>query len=314
MVGQNLLQMKKENIIEIFLFILSRGTARKHDISQHTELSNTTISVSVNWLYDAHYICRQGTEESSGGRKPVLYCANKDYGVFLGIEICKGELRAVLMNFDGSIKETHVFRQDKQKSILKNVLHFVDGFMEKQNILGIGFSLSGIIDRNKGIVIHSDLGWKNVHLKEILERHFQKPVTVGNQLDNAAVYEMRMGTRFSNFLYLGHDRNKKFSMVFNNRLYCGDSFRAGITEERDSSFIAALIASLDIGAVVLGCGYEKDSPYIRDIIQGGKKEVIFADGFKDAAVYSGSAAFQAFLNYLSRGGISEQKNEALSKF
>jgi hypothetical protein len=35
--------------------------------------------------------------------------------------------------------------------------------------------------------------------------------------------------------------------------------------------------------------------------------VIFADGFKDAAVYSESAAFQAFLNYLSNGGIGEQK-------
>jgi hypothetical protein len=297
--------MKKQNIIEIFLFVLSRGAARKYDISQYTELSNTTISVSVNWLYQARYICKQGTEESSGGRKPVLYCANKNYGVFLGVEICKGELRAVLMNFDGSIKDAYIFCQDKQRSILQNVLHFVDGFTEKQNVLGIGFSLSGIIDRNKGIVIHSDLGWKNVHLKEILERYFQKQVTVGNLLDNAAIYEMRMGTRFSNFLYFGHDRNKKFSMVFNNRLYCGDSFRVGMTEEADSSFIAALINSLDIRAVVLGCGYEKNSPYIRNIIQGGKKEVIFADGFKDAAVYSESAAFQAFLDYLSNGGISE---------
>lgn len=304
--GQNLLQMKKQNIIEIFLYILSQGAVRKSEISRYTELSNTTVSVSVNWLYRARYICKHSTEESSGGRKPTLYRANKNYGVFLGAEICQNEIRVILMNFDGSIGDGYIYKYDQEKSILQNILYFAGTFTEKQNVLGIGFSLSGIIDRNKGLVIQSDLGWKNVHLKEILERHFQKHVSISNQLDNAALYEMWMGVRFSNFLYLGNNRDKKFSLVFNNRLYCGSSFRAGMTEKPESSFIAALISSLDIRAVVLGCGYEKNSPYIRDIIQGGGKEVIFADGFKDAAVYSESAAFQAFLDYLSSGGISEQ--------
>ncbi|NJO90706.1 MAG: ROK family protein [Chloroflexia bacterium] len=62
-------------------------------------------------------------------------------------------------------------------------------------INGIGIGIPSIVDRKKGIVydVQNIKAWKEVHLKEILEKEFQLPVYLDNDANCFALGEYRFG-------------------------------------------------------------------------------------------------------------------------
>ncbi|NCC51906.1 MAG: ROK family protein [Spartobacteria bacterium] len=59
---------------------------------------------------------------------------------------------------------------------------------------GIGVGCPGPLDLNKGIMIDTpNLGWKNVKLKEFLEKEFQCPAIIANDVDAGVYGEYRRG-------------------------------------------------------------------------------------------------------------------------
>ncbi|WP_425613484.1 ROK family protein [Anatilimnocola sp. NA78] len=59
---------------------------------------------------------------------------------------------------------------------------------------GIGIGCPGTVDLDRGHIVDSaNLGWKNVHVKEILEREFQCPAVVLNDVDAGVYGEYRFG-------------------------------------------------------------------------------------------------------------------------
>lgn len=63
-----------------------------------------------------------------------------------------------------------------------------------ESIRGIGIGCPGTVDLEKGQIIDSaNLGWKNVHVKEILERELRAPAVVLNDVDAGVYGEYRFG-------------------------------------------------------------------------------------------------------------------------
>ena len=63
-----------------------------------------------------------------------------------------------------------------------------------ESIMGIGIGCPGTVDLDKGLIIDSaNLGWKNVHVKEILERELHAPAVVLNDVDAGVYGEYRFG-------------------------------------------------------------------------------------------------------------------------
>ncbi len=59
---------------------------------------------------------------------------------------------------------------------------------------GIGIGCPGPLDLNKGIVLESpNLGWRNVELRDTLEKHFHCPVVVANDVDVGTFGEYKFG-------------------------------------------------------------------------------------------------------------------------
>lgn len=64
----------------------------------------------------------------------------------------------------------------------------------KGKLRGIGVGCPGPLDLDKGIVIETpNLGWKNVPLKEKLEKHFGCPATIINDVDAGVYGESQFG-------------------------------------------------------------------------------------------------------------------------
>jgi glucokinase len=64
-----------------------------------------------------------------------------------------------------------------------------------EEIEGIGIGIPSVLDRNKGIIydVQNIPSWKEIHLKEILEREFKVPVFIDNDANCFAIGEKLYG-------------------------------------------------------------------------------------------------------------------------
>ncbi|HEY6407559.1 MAG TPA: ROK family protein [Ktedonobacteraceae bacterium] len=114
-------------------------------------------------------------------------------------------------------------------------------------IVAIGIGAAGQIDRTAGIVVEApNLGVKDMHLAEILNKQFGKPVRVGNDVEVAALgeYIYGSGRGFNNFVCVFVGTGIGAGIVQNGRMYTGTSGTAG---EVGHMIIQA-------GGRVCGCG------------------------------------------------------------
>src|SRR5262245_1612692 len=69
-----------------------------------------------------------------------------------------------------------------------------DGKLSQEKLAGIGVGCPGNVDLEKGVVIDSaNLGWKNVQIREALEKEFKCPVVILNDVDAGVYGEYRFG-------------------------------------------------------------------------------------------------------------------------
>lgn len=97
-------------------------------------------------------------------------------------------------------------------------------------IVAIGVGAAGQIDRKAGVVVDApNLGVKSMHLGNILGKHFNTPVSVGNDVEVAALGESLYGSgqKFNNFVCVFVGTGIGAGIVQNGRMYTGLSGTAG---------------------------------------------------------------------------------------
>lgn len=95
----------------------------------------------------------------------------------------------------------------------------------------IGIGVPGLIDEEKGIVydLFNISSWKEVHLKERLESHFEKPVRITNDANVFAVGEKIFGegAPFANIVGVTLGTGFGTGIIVNHKLYSGTLSSAG---------------------------------------------------------------------------------------
>ncbi len=108
---------------------------------------------------------------------------------------------------------------------IKNVLIKVLKSILKENIVGIGFGIAGLIDRKNGTVIESPNipAFKRFPAKEIFEKEFSLPVVVENDANTYAYGEKWIGTgkNFNNFALLTLGTGIGGGMIYKGELFEG---------------------------------------------------------------------------------------------
>lgn len=112
-------------------------------------------------------------------------------------------------------------------------------------VTGIGIGVPTLVDAERGIVYNATNipSWREVHLKDILERHFGIPVAVNNDANCFALGEKCFGAgrEISSLVGLTLGTGVGSGLVLDGRLYCGRNTGAGEVGELpylDSNFEA----------------------------------------------------------------------------
>lgn len=150
----------------------------------------------------------------------------------LGIDIGGTNIRAGFVENGeiGRIESSLVLKDGSQMEILETLDSVIEKFSDK-NLEGIGVGVPSVVDVEKGIVydVVNIPAWKEVNLKEILEKKYQVPVYINNDANCFAVGEKYFGKgkNYKNIVGLIIGTGLGAGLIINNQLYNGNNCGAG---------------------------------------------------------------------------------------
>ncbi|RVU97940.1 ROK family protein [Coriobacteriales bacterium OH1046] len=171
----------------LLLRLLDYGNATKQNLVQWTGLSNTTVSDAINAMLSTGFVRAAGMQKSIGGRRSVIYSINGEYGQFAGVEMWSRGARITICDARGQIQSHFQVSRHPDELSINLLYRAVDMLLERPdaaNILALGIGVEGRIDYPSQMVLRSDsLEWKNVPLKEIVERRIYLPVFIDSTIN-----------------------------------------------------------------------------------------------------------------------------------
>lgn len=224
--------IKDINIYLVLNEIRKNSPISRAEISKNTGLAQSTITNIVNQLIKYSLVTIIGDGESTGGRKPIKLALNYNYGFSIAIKVETNHFIFSLCDLEPKIVETRSVSFPKNSPYDEVDELFMDALTEvyeeanKKNntILGIGVTLSGIVDKNKDSQVNSSLlGWYDFDIKERIEKRFNVDVVVENDVNCFTQYhnDKGLGKDLSNFICITVGEGIGSGIIINEELYRG---------------------------------------------------------------------------------------------
>ncbi|MCF7941485.1 MAG: ROK family transcriptional regulator [Spirochaetia bacterium] len=229
------------------------GEVSRAELARSLDLSKMTISAIVTDLISEGFICEsgEGNAMKQGGRKPRLLTLSGDHMYVLGVDVGLTNTTVAVANLKGQLllkQKIPTRRNHSLKSIVEQIIELIDTLIKefavsKSEVLGVGLSIGGLLDKNQGYISFSpDFNWKDVYLGTMLEDTLGLPVVIDNCSRVMALGEKWYGNAVAagNFFYVNVGYGIGSAIVIENKIY-----------EKNSEFGHVYITKRD---VVCDCG------------------------------------------------------------
>ncbi|WP_043932332.1 ROK family transcriptional regulator [Bacillus sp. EB01] len=233
-------RMKQHNQSTVLNTIRIKEPISRADIAKLTKLTKPTVSSLVSELIEQDLITEEeaATSTIAGGRKPILLSINYSAYYIIGVYAAAEVIRVILSTMDGKIINSfsqEISELPTKDEFLEMVIEKIDyvihhSKIERSLILGIGFAMHGLVDPVQGVAIFSPhLHLEDIPLKETLEREFNLPVLVENDVRSLAIAEswFGQGQNVSDFICLSVGRGIGSGIFINDEIYRSSFNTAG---------------------------------------------------------------------------------------
>lgn len=209
-----------------------QGKISRAELARTLNLSKMTISAIVTDLIDEGLICEtgEGSAMKQGGRKPILLTltVNKNYA--LGVDVGLTNMTVAIADLKGNLlfkQKVPTRRNHSLESILEQIIEMIDSVVkesgiERDALLGIGLSIGGLVDKDKGYIsLSPDFNWKDVSLQKLIEKASGLPVVIDNCTRAMALGEMWYGNAIAtgNFFYVNIGYGIGSAIVIKGQIY-----------------------------------------------------------------------------------------------
>jgi len=242
--GTNINRVKAHNLRAVLLTLLHEPSLSRVQLAKRTKLSNTTITNLVAELIEQGIVSEDGeSKHAPEGTRPV---GRPRTGVRLepgacfvvGVHIGVGIFRVAIANLRNEIlhKQSHEFDiKLPALKVLDQITLSVEetiasSQVERNRILGVGVGASGLVDYQSGtIVMAPNLNWRDIPLKEYLQKAVKLPVVVDNNVRAMAFGETHFGAgRDVNSLAFVYGRiGVGAGLTYKGQVYRGSAMGAG---------------------------------------------------------------------------------------
>jgi len=150
----------------------------------------------------------------------------------IGVDLGGTNIRAGLIDGKNIIKLSstplkHKNNLDSTLEQLKSIIHSV----YNDQVRGIGLGVPSVVDLEKGIVydVVNIPSWKKVHLRDILEKEFNVPVFINNDVNCFVLGEKYFGYGQNHKTFVGITLGTGIGsgIIIDNKLYSGNNCGAG---------------------------------------------------------------------------------------
>lgn len=227
---------------EILGLIHSQVALSRAELVGLTGLSPGLISAIVRRLITSGNLIESGLQPSKLGRRRVTLQLSPGTAYTIGLEIGTYHLRVVVSDLAGNIchkAETHTKLLQGLSHVMERCFQLIDHAVanvgiNKTDLAGIGIAHSGIVDSSRGLVLSFPRPgqiseWKNVPLREIVEKRYELPCLVEDSVRMAALAEKEIGgaTELSDFVYVRIGMGIGACIFINGEPYRGAGGNAG---------------------------------------------------------------------------------------
>ncbi len=230
---------KELNVLQL---IHARRNVSRIELAKRTGLSAASITAIVQRLIDKGLVVESGHNSSGLGRKPVSLAVRDDAGFLVGVDLGSFYTRVVVTDIRGTLifkRESETGIADGRDLVLSRTLQAIHKAIDDSRIppsafRGIGIAHSGVIDVSKGLVLSYPrpgqmAEWKNVPLREIMQREFGVPCLLEDSVRAIATAEkyFGQGTGLDDFIYVDAGMGIGAAIFLDGKIYRGAGGSAG---------------------------------------------------------------------------------------
>jgi glucokinase len=186
----------------VFEAIRSHAPVSRAEIARLTSISAPTISAIVGDLLEDGYLRELPDAASDGGRPPRLLAFSEDVA-YVGCDLSSSNtMRVGFVNLSDQVTRVRSLDYHGESPDPEHVVELLAGEIEtwvrdhgaEGQIRGIGVGAPGATDVATGVVHWApNLGWREVHLAELISRRLDIPTVVDNDVNLALVGEVNQG-------------------------------------------------------------------------------------------------------------------------
>jgi len=236
-ISKNLLS--KHNKSSILHTVWQNKGISRLEISRQTKLSTATVSRLVDSLikHDRLLEERETIPVSKGRPMKSLYFGNNERFI-IGIDLGTTYIRGMLTNMSAEpIKEIEIVTESLKGSdyVLNKVIDVIErlsdtNLVKKEQIIGVGMAVAGIINLKEGVVVYSPaFQWRNVKLHEYIQSRIKLPLFIDNVSRVMALGELAFGrgNDFDNLICVNVGYGIGAGIIINKKIFYGTEGIAG---------------------------------------------------------------------------------------
>ncbi|MCS7240351.1 MAG: ROK family transcriptional regulator [Candidatus Bipolaricaulota bacterium] len=207
-------------------YLRLHGPTSRADLARSLGLAPSVVSRLVRELLAEGCLVERECPKTPLGRRPTLLAFNPDYRTVIGAHIQTDKLECALLNLGGHVLarwESIIGKEPGPEQVFELLFKAVNA-LRRENTLGIGVAISGLIDVKTGRIVFSPvLQWEGINIREALEKGCALPVHVENDANALAVAELLHGAgrNYKDFLCVMISDGLGGGVVLEGRLYRG---------------------------------------------------------------------------------------------
>jgi len=226
----------------VFNLIFSQGPLSRADLARKSNLTAPAITQIIGEFVASGLVREQPADTVTIGRRPVLLEINVDAGYVVGVyaKVQGATLVIVVCNLNGDAVHTTTIRHDlltnKEPHHVVQVLAdgvracLTEAKIPQSRVLGVGFGLSGVVDKDRGVCRDSPLfDWHDLEIGPALEYKLRLPVHIDNDVNALTLGKRHFGEArgISDFLLVAVGHGVGLGIIVDGKIYRGTSGAAG---------------------------------------------------------------------------------------
>ena len=222
-------QIKKTNRQLIYDYIYKNRKVSQQDITYALRLSRPTVASNLTELEEDGLIYKNGQLDSDQiGRKAVAYSITPDYRIAIGVEIMSDVVKIIAIDLYGKkiyrvvLEIPYQNQASYYEKVSRAVLEFIEDLeVSKDKILGIGFSMQGLVSADGGTIVYGKiLGCTGLKI-DVFSSNLPYPCCFVHDPDAAARSELWSAPELTDAIYLSLSIHLGGSMIINRNIVTG---------------------------------------------------------------------------------------------